>query len=53
VAGIYVQGVSTRKVTAMTEQLSAHSVSASTVSRVREELAAQLAQFAERRLEEA
>src|SRR5438128_1810187 len=52
-AEIYVQGVSTRKVKAITEQLCGHSVSASTVSRVREELAQQLAQFAERRLDEA
>ena len=52
-AEIYVQGVSTRKVKAVTEQLCGHSVSASTVSRVREELAGQLGQFAERPLEEA
>ena len=52
-AEMYVQGVSTRKVQAITEQLCGHSVSASTVSRVREELAGHLAQFAERRLEEA
>jgi len=51
-AEIYVQGVSTRQVKAITEQLCGHSVSASTVSRVREELAGHLAQFAERRLEE-
>ena len=51
-AEIYVQGVSTRKVKAITEQLCGHSVSAATVSRVREELAGHLAQFAERRLEE-
>ena len=51
-AEIYVQGVSTRKVQAITEQLCGHSVSPSTVSRVREELAGHLAQFAERRLEE-
>ena len=41
-AEIYVQGVSTRKVQGITEQLCGHAVSASTVSRVREELAAQL-----------
>src|SRR5262245_31225447 len=51
-AEIYVQGVSTRKVKAITEQLCGHEVSAATVSRVRDELAAQLTQFAERRLEE-
>jgi putative transposase len=51
-AELYVQGVSTRKVQAITEQLCGHSVSASTVSRVRDELAAQLAQFAGRPLEE-
>ena len=52
-AEMYVQGVSTRKVTAITEQLCGDSVSAATVSRVREALAGHLAQFAERRLEEA
>lgn len=51
-AEIYVQGVSTRKVKAITEQLCGHEISAATVSRVRGELATQLAQFAERRLEE-
>ena len=49
-ADIYVQGVSTRKVKAVTEQLCGQSVSASTVSRVREERAGQLGQFAERPL---
>src|SRR4029450_13862685 len=47
-AEIYVQGVSTRKVKAITEQLCGHSVSASTVSRVQTELAGQLQDFAER-----
>jgi putative transposase len=44
--------VSTREVKAITEQLCGHSVSAATVSRLREELGAQLAQFAERPLDE-
>jgi putative transposase len=51
-AELYVQGVSTRKVKAITEQLCGHSVSAATVSRLRAELGTQLAQFAERPLEE-
>src|SRR5262245_1481520 len=51
-AEIYVQGVSTRKVKAITEQLCGHEISAATVSRVRDELATQLTQFAERRLDE-
>jgi putative transposase len=52
-AEMYVQGVSTRKVKAVAEQLCGTGVSASTVSRLQETLAAQLAAFAERPLEEA
>ena len=52
-AELTVQGVSTRKVKATTEQLCGHSVSASTVSRLHDELGTQLVQFAERPLEEA
>jgi putative transposase len=51
-AEMYVQGVSTRKVKAITEELCGHEFSASTVSRVNESLDGELAKFAERRLEE-
>jgi putative transposase len=50
-AEMYVQGVSTRKVRAITEELCGHGVSASTVSRITQELDGELEQFARRRLE--
>ena len=49
----YVQGVSTRKVKAITEELCSHSFSASSISAINKRLDASLAQFAGRRLEEA
>ena len=49
---IYVQGVSTRKVKAITEQLCGHEFSASTISRLNQKLDGELKKFAERRLEE-
>jgi transposase-like protein len=53
-AEMYVQGVSTRKVKAITEQLCGHSFSASAISAVvNQRLDASLAQFADRRLVEA
>ncbi len=52
-AEMYVQGVSTRKVKAITEELCGHAFSASTISAVNKTLDAELAAFAERRLEEA
>lgn len=51
-AEMYIQGVSTRKVRAITQQLCGQAFSASTVSRINKKLDAQLAQFAQRRLEE-
>jgi putative transposase len=51
-AEMYVQGVSTRKVKAITEELCGHEFSSATVSRVNESLDGELAKFAERRLEE-
>jgi putative transposase len=51
-AEMYVQGVSTRKVKAITEELCGHEFSSSTVSRINESLDGELAKFAERRLEE-
>jgi putative transposase len=51
-AEMYVQGVSTRKVKAITEELCGHEFSAATVSRINESLDGELAKFAERRLEE-
>jgi transposase-like protein len=50
---MYVQGVSTRKVKAVTEELCGHGFSASTISRINQSLDAELAQFHRRRLEEA
>ena len=47
-AEMYVQGVSTRKVKAVTEDLCGHSFSASTVSGVVKKLDASLKAFAER-----
>ena len=49
---MYVQGVSTRKVKAITEELCGHEFSASTISRLNENLDEELDKFAERRLEE-
>lgn len=51
-AEMYVQGVSTRKVKAITEELCGHSFSASTISQINKSLDASLARFAHRRLEE-
>ena len=52
-AEMYVQGVSTRKVKAITEELCGHSFSASSISAMNEGLDASLAQFAGRPLAEA
>jgi len=51
-AEMYVQGVSTRKVKRITEQLCGQSFSASTVSRLNKQLDATLQRFANRSLEE-
>jgi len=51
-AEMYVQGVSTRKVKAVTEELCGHEFSASTVSEMNKTLDAKLEAFAKRRLEE-
>jgi len=50
---MYVQGVSTRKVKAVTEELCGHEFSASTVSQINKTLDANLKAFCERRLAEA
>ncbi len=52
-AEMYVQGVSTRKVKAITEELCGHSFSASSISAINKKLDESLAQFAVRRLGEA
>jgi putative transposase len=52
-AEMYVQGVSTRKVKAITEELCGHSFSASAISAINARLDEELAQFADRRLGEA
>src|SRR5947199_7731527 len=52
-AEMYVQGVSTRKVKAITEELCGHSFSASSISAMNQRLDATLAQFATRPLAEA
>ena len=52
-AEMYVQGVSTRKVKAITEELCGHSFSASAISALNKQLDESLAQFASRRLTEA
>ena len=52
-AEMYVQGVSTRKVKAITEELCGHEFSASTISRVNQTLDVELEKFAQRKLEEA
>jgi putative transposase len=51
-AEMYVQGVSTRKVKAITEELCGHEFSASTISKINQGLDEELAKFAARRLEE-
>jgi transposase-like protein len=51
-AEMYVQGVSTRKVKAITEELCGHEFSASTISRMNQTLDAELEKFAGRKLEE-
>jgi len=51
-AEMYIQGVSTRKVKAITEKLCGHAFSASTVSRINKGLDQQLGEFAQRGLEE-
>jgi putative transposase len=50
-AEMYIQGVSTRKVKAVTEELCGHAFSASTVSAMNVRLDHELAQFSSRRLE--
>src|SRR5574340_190068 len=52
-AEMYVQGVSTRKVRAITEELCGHSFSASAISSINKSLDETLARFATRALEEA
>jgi transposase-like protein len=52
-AEMYVQGVSTRKVKAITEELCGHSFSASAISAINKRLDESLAQFASRPLTEA
>ena len=52
-AEMYVQGVSTRKVKAITEELCGHTFSASTISRINKGLDALLRRFAQRPLDEA
>ena len=51
-AEMYVQGVSTRKVKAVTEELCGHAFSASAISEINKTLDTELAAFAGRRLEE-
>ncbi|TRZ55181.1 MAG: IS256 family transposase [Rhodocyclaceae bacterium] len=51
-AEMYVQGVSTRKVKAITEELCGHSFSASAISSINKGLDESLARFANRRLDE-
>lgn len=51
-AEMYVQGVSTRKVKAITEELCGHSFSASAISAINKTLDESLRQFSERRLDE-
>lgn len=50
-AEMYIQGVSTRKVKAITEELCGHAFSASTVSEITQKLDGQLKEFAHRDLE--
>lgn len=51
-AQMYVQGVSTRKVAAITQELCGHEFSASSISTITSRLETQLAEFSRRRLEE-
>ena len=51
-AEMYVQGVSTRKVKAITEELCGHAFSASSISRINQSLDEELKKFATRKLEE-
>jgi putative transposase len=51
-AEMYIQGVSTRKVKAITEELCGHAFSASTISQINQRLDGELQKFAQRRLEE-
>lgn len=51
-AEMYVQGVSTRKVKAITEELCGHSFSVSSISRMNKRLDGELSRFARRPLEE-
>src|ERR1700730_1106652 len=51
-AEMYVQGVSTRKVKAITQQLCGHAFSASSISRINQSLDEELKKFATRKLEE-
>jgi len=51
-AQMYVQGVSTRKVKAITEELCGHRFSAATISEINKGLDEALVRFAQRRLEE-
>jgi transposase-like protein len=51
-AEMYLQGVSTRKVKEVTEQLCGHEFSASTISRITETLDGDLQKFARRKLDE-
>ena len=51
-AEMYVQGVSTRKVKAITEELCGHEFSPSAISRINQSLDAELEKFAHRKLEE-
>jgi len=50
---MYIQGVSTRKVKAITEELCGHSFSASSISEITKKLDHELEAFAKRKLEEA
>ncbi len=51
-AEMYIQGVSTRKVKAITEELCGHAFSASTISQINQKLDEELQKFAHRRLEQ-
>ena len=51
-AEMYVQGVSTREVKAVTEELCGHSFSASSISRIIQTLDKELKKFATRHLDE-
>ncbi len=49
---MYVQGISTRKVKAITDELCGHEFSSATISRIVGQLDGELEKFAKRRLEE-